>query len=138
MYNATHLDWETVLDIHAAIVIEIERGNRRWGDSFWDIESRVWHTKQSGKKGNTQSFSGKSNAPKSNSGQGVMFCKAYQSGKCTKQSPHNVIFGGKKYLVTHICATCWIVEKEKRSHPESSSDCKWAGKSIQEAKEACK
>ena len=74
--------------------------------------------------------------PKGNTS--TMFCKAYQAGKCTKQSPHNVNLGGKKFVVSHICATCWIVEKLKREHPESSHDCKYYGKSMQEAKESFK
>ena len=136
MYHASHLDWETILDMHAAIVIEIERGNREWGDSFWDIESRVWNTK--GKNSKLTSAKTITSSGASGSRNSLMFCKAFQAGKCTKSSPHSIFVRGQKHTVHHICATCWIVEKEKKSHLESSSDCRYVGKFLQEAKELFK
>ena len=137
MYNATQLDWDTILDMHAAVVIEIERGNREWGDSFWDIESRVYHTKQVKGINSTVKQPGggvKGNNPGTGKPGSVMFCKAYQAGKCSKQSPHTAVFSGKTHTVSHICATCWLVTREKKMHPESSNECKYVGKSLQEAK----
>ena len=81
----------------------------------------------------SQSQSGIANSTQSQTT--VMFCKAYQSGKCNKSSPHSLNMGKKQFSVHHICATCWLVDKEKRDHPESAKECKYYGKTVQEAKD---
>ena len=73
-----------------------------------DIEQKVL----SGHK--VSKFSGPSNKGKGNvANKTTMFCKAFQTGKCTRSSPHNISLNGKKYLVSHICAASWLVDKEK-------------------------
>ena len=38
MYLATKFHWRVVLQFHAACLLEIERGNLRWGDSFQNLQ----------------------------------------------------------------------------------------------------
>ena len=52
MYNSTFSEWSTILDLHAAVVTEIERGHRKWGDSFLDIEQKVLSVSSSKKDSN--------------------------------------------------------------------------------------
>ena len=35
-------DWNIILDLHTAILSDIERGHRHWKDSTLDIEFRVF------------------------------------------------------------------------------------------------
>ena len=39
MCFAYSYSWECILDIHHEVLVELERGNRKWGDNFSDIES---------------------------------------------------------------------------------------------------
>ena len=39
MYLATRYRWDCVLSYHAACLLEIERGNVKWGDSFQTLQS---------------------------------------------------------------------------------------------------
>ncbi|EDO31225.1 predicted protein [Nematostella vectensis] len=43
MYHAQLYEWETVLAFHGAVLLEIERGLLKWGDSFSHLESRTLH-----------------------------------------------------------------------------------------------
>ena len=135
MYNSTFKDWSTILELHAAVVTEIERGHRNWGDSFLDVEQKIMSV-ASVKKDTFKSSKHASSKSSSVSNSSTMFCKAFQSDKCNKSSPHMLNIGKKQFSVSHICATCWLVEKEKRDHPECSKECKHYGKTVQEAKEA--
>ena len=51
------------------------------------------------------------------------FCSAYQRNKCMKKSKHLDMFRGSLRLQSHICATCWLKDKFKLEHAESSSSC---------------
>ena len=140
MYHATYNEWSTILDLHAAIVTEIERGHRNWNDSFLDVEQKVLSVSSSKKEniktGSTGKGAGKGGNNSTPVNSATMFCKAYQSGKCNKSFPHRLQIGKKQFTVSHICATCWIVNKDKNEHPESSKECKYFGQTLQEAKES--
>ncbi|XP_048577649.1 kinesin-like protein KIN-14H isoform X5 [Nematostella vectensis] len=43
MYHAQLYEWEAVLAFHGAVLLEIERGLLKWGDSFSHLESRTLH-----------------------------------------------------------------------------------------------
>ena len=52
------------------------------------------------------------------------FCKAFQKPEgCTKTAPHNAKVGNSFRTVHHICANCWLKDKIKAYHPDSSQDC---------------
>ena len=55
----------------------------------------------------------------------VVFCKAFQKDKCTRQGDHIGQYKDETSPVTlrHICAKCWLKNKEKSQHPETSEAC---------------
>ena len=93
MYLYKSVDWEPIRDMHGAIIREIERGNRSWNDSFLDFEVRMLQSqsvKSCSKQVTSSSevskiYSSRSKGYKS----GVIFCKKYQKGQCTKEGAHN-------------------------------------------------
>jgi hypothetical protein len=42
MYFATQYKWRSVLNFHAACLLEVERGNLKWGRSFQRLESTTF------------------------------------------------------------------------------------------------
>ena len=129
MYAATHQEWETILDLHSAIVLDIEHGNRHWGESTVDIESKILSSSNSKKSTTFGAGSSGINSSTGNNASGtgsnIYFCRQYQSGKCNKSKSHVGFVNGKKHNVVHICATCWLVERVQNEHSECSSDCKY-------------
>ena len=54
----------------------------------------------------------------------VWFCKAFQTDEGhNKESNHWGKFAGKDRFLQHICAACWLKEKQKKSHSKSSAYC---------------
>ncbi len=125
MYTAANHPWELILDINAAVFNCIEMGKKDWGDNFFDIESRIVQNFKPKQKGSNtrQSFQSRnSNRPRNSPV--PMFCRQYQTGKCTfSSSSHHAILRGNSVTVNHICASCALLEGVRREHPESSRDC---------------
>ena len=145
MYAASYQNWDVILELHTAIVSDIERVHRRWGDSTLDIESRVFsgaNKKRIGVSGqeavvSNKDMSGTGSEPDvggDGDAAAVMFCGQYQSGKCDKSSPHVGFVNGTRHTVKHICATCWLVERVQHCHSESSLECKYHGKTLEQAR----
>ena len=42
MYMATRFQWSSFLNYHTSILVEIERGNSNWGDSFEFLKDTHW------------------------------------------------------------------------------------------------
>ncbi len=115
MYHAGKYEWDCVLDLYAAVIKAIECGEKAWDETFQDVEhmtlslrptSRIVENKQKVWGSNDQKYHGNSKAQK------VMFCAPYQSGDCKEGDVHR-----------HICAKCWLNDKELRSHGENSACC---------------
>ncbi len=53
----------------------------------------------------------------------LWFCSAYQKGECTYSDKHMVDVNGKQMNAHHICASCWVTDKVKASHPDTSPSC---------------
>ena len=127
MYNAEVCDWNSILDLNATVYLSIERGERDWNDPLAMLEYRFLRGIKPGNqnvKSSTKPIRDSSNVNKSDM---VWFCKAFQSGKCAHKSSHQGYVKGSKVTVQHICASCWINERAKKDHPESSGDCKYFG-----------
>ena len=145
MYSASVYDWGAVLDFHATVLTEIEHGNRKWGDSFIDIEAKVLHQARSA-AAISSVYSQSSNSSSSMSRARVLFYKPYQSGKCNKAKEHSGFVSGKKctvghfcaacFIVGHFCAACFIVDKAQRNHPESDPEGKYYGRSIKDIRDS--
>ena len=116
MYLYKTVDWEPIRDMHGAIVREIERGNRSWTDSFLDFEVRMLHHVKSTKSTDSAKFT----STRGNKGaKNVTFCKKYQRGLCSKEGAHSLsLQDGRTIFVKHICAWCWLNERDIAYHSE--------------------
>ena len=120
MYLSTQYQWRCVLNYHAAVLLEIERGNLRWGGNFMALQN----TTLAGGFLNSQSRGSKRGSPPNNNeGQGVVFCRAYQTSSCTHTGDHQGDFRGENKLLKHICAKCWLVNRKIALHAEKSGVC---------------
>ena len=134
MYNAEVCSWNSILEYNAAVYTAIERGDKQWGDHFLQLESRILRANQSflnRNPNNRDRQKVKQNVTQSENNNRVWFCKPYQSQNCPFNfTPHSSTIGNRTVQVEHICASCYIADKTKQNHPESSSTCKHFGKAI--------
>lgn len=115
MYFAQQFEWSAVLRFHGAVLLEIERGWLKWGDSFLPLESRTLYGHLKGKT-STVSATPKISTP-------VLFCRDYQSDKCTHSQDHFGYIRGERKWLKHICASCWTTNRQQEHHREKSSEC---------------
>ena len=110
MYFAYSYPWKCMLDIHHEVLVELERGNRKWGDNFSDIESLHLLLQRKSKTSKTDKKK-------------YWFCANYQRGSCTKNGRNLAVIGNERIMVRHICATFYLKDKIKSEHPETSDVC---------------
>ena len=115
MYLASVYEWPSVRSFHAAVLLEIERGQLNWGHSFLHLENRTLAS--SHKKTKDQK------CPAPSTSTAVFFCREYQKGSCSHSKDHHAMLKGEKKWLCHICAACWVKDKVKRMHSEYSDDC---------------
>ena len=128
MYLSTRYKWRSILDYHGACLLEIERGQLKWGESFQLLQSTTLAggLLVSNNRGGTSGFhanrsqNGGNNAGRS---EGVVFCKGYQRGTCQQPQDHYGQFYGENRFLKHICGKCWINTKAQMPHPETSDEC---------------
>ena len=114
MELATIYHWKAVLNFHSRCLLQIERGQLNWGDSFDHLESIALsaHLKvktgvgSAGKKANLRPF----------------YCLSYQNGGCKEEDSHWGSFKGESKFMQHICATCLRAGNNEK-HSESSEQC---------------
>ena len=127
MYHATTKPWKSVLNYHAACLMEIERGSLKWGDNFQihGIQNTTLFSSVNRDRGN--SIAGVDNAKnqlgKEENGKRVWFCSNYNRGTCTYTREHYGVVKGENQLVKHICAKCFLTLKKQSTHSEQSEDC---------------
>lgn len=119
MIYATSFEWRTVLDLHSAVLIDIERGARRWTDSFADIETVVLNSASTSSRHKTHSGHGKFREQRSFN----YFCRKFQEGECELGEEHSADVKGKERTVRHICATCALRDGSARQHKRGDSSC---------------
>lgn len=129
IYFSNTYAFEGLKEFYAAWVREIEMGLKTWMDSTHELESAILgkHVKPHKYFGSKTSFkkdthpSSKSNP--SSDEEKIWFCSLYQKNKCSNRANHMVVYKGKMRMAMHICATCWLKDKQKLEHPESSTAC---------------
>ena len=109
-----------------------ERGQLKWGESFQLLQSTTLagNLLVSNNRGGAGGFnSNRVQGAGSNlgKGDGVVFCKGYQTGTCQLPSDHYGIFYGVNRFQKHICGNCWLKSKVQLSHPETSDECPLKG-----------
>ena len=111
-----NVTWPQIRNAFAHILRRIENKEVTW-ESDWDTFEQHIYDKIANTVKNEKS-------KKSNIAESVWFCKAYQRQEgCAKDSPHLAKIGANFRQVQHICASCWLKEKQRKLHPECSVDC---------------
>ena len=123
----TNVSWPQVRQAFAAILRMVEDHEIGWNASWDDYERRIYD-KVLSPSGSSTTSSGSTGKPRrinnNNSDNIVWFCKNYQRIEgCSKEAPHQGRIGNMVRQLHHICAACWLKDRIKRSHSESSSEC---------------
>ena len=130
MYLATKYQWRCILNYHAAVLLEIERGHLRWGDSFQILQNTtlaggfLHQSKVPSFAGPSRSQGASANSsPSTGRDEGTLFCRGYQRGTCKQARDHYGWFNGESRLLKHICAKCWLKSRTVANHPETDDSC---------------
>ena len=115
MYLATVYEWSAVRSYHAAVLMEIERGRRRWGDSFATIENRSFAGCSKKSSLSYDKVDTKRSA--------VLFSREFNKSNCSHGKDHFAMLRGERKCLSHICAACWVKDRLEKSHPESAAEC---------------
>lgn len=113
MYLLMQFTWPAVREFHATVLLEIECCRAQWGDSFSDLETRLFR-KSSRSTGTVHA---------SRSGAPVLFCQDFQHGKCGHSKDHYGTIRNETKWLQHNCAKCWAVSCVIAKHSEYSADC---------------
>ena len=104
MYLVTQFPWPVVREFHTAVLFEIECSRARWGDSFTHLESRLLRS--------TTISSISSPHPSG----AVLFCRDFQTGKCSHTKDHYGTIRNERKWLQHICARCWMLSHTIAQH----------------------
>ncbi|KAH3711516.1 hypothetical protein DPMN_071185 [Dreissena polymorpha] len=94
--------WKCILNIRQEILIDIERGNRSWNDSFADIESLNLLLDRTITNSTTRMLT-----TSTSSEERGWFCSKVQKGECSKTSPH----AARKYELSNMFVLLAILKK---------------------------
>lgn len=125
VYYSSTYDFKGLREFYAAWLREIEMGRKSWRDNSNEIESAILSKYVRPQKNYNKGDLKRDKSGKSNAGEDekVWFCSMYQKNKCSNSTDHLVVVKGKMRMAMHICASCWLKDKKKMQHPESSSAC---------------
>ena len=131
VFNAGYYEWHAILKLHAAILTEIESGQKEWDSDFARLEQQMLMPFPLRKKGDRKQekvsdkrkHSNVSKVDKGTDDEKVLYCSDYQKGQCNQGDTHSANFFGRTATVQHICASCWLRGKSKQNHPDTDPDC---------------
>ena len=123
VYYSAMYEFKGLKAYYAAFVRDIERGRKKWSDDPSYIESAMLNKYLL--KGKDYQHTRKASYPSKidEKAEKVWFCGEYQRNKCSHKSSHLKVVKGEQRLAMHICASCWLKDKTKLEHPESSTAC---------------
>ena len=122
-----NVSWPQVRQTFAHILRRLEDREITWRANWDDFERRIYDKVHSTVYTTNQPPTTRprrtNNAP-SNNNEVVWFCKNFQRIEgCPKDAPHPGRIGNTFRQLHHICAACWLRDKVKKYHPETSSEC---------------
>ena len=127
IYFAQQYKWQAVLSFHGAVLLEIERGLLKWGDSLFHLESRTLYGHPKTPKSSTSGGSSTSSTT-------VLYCQDFQRQQCSfNQARYGYLRGERKWL-QHICSDCWVQSRKQEHHRAGSSECSFASASSETKK----
>ena len=129
VYYYSTYEFKGLKAFYAGWVREIELGKKKWSDDSAQIETAILskYVMKSSKPRSSQPSATRKSDSQTNE-ENVWFCQAYQRNKCLHKTAHTETIKGKLKLAQHVCATCWLKDKQKLGHPECSSSCPHAAK----------
>ena len=117
LYHADKFPFAKILDWYAAWVLEIEYGNKVWGDDFTKIGDELLKFIGTTKEKIAPATKSASKGARK------LWCSAFQREKCELSSPHQTRINGVLREVWHMCAACWKADKKEMKHADSSASC---------------
>lgn len=109
-WNMQGEGWPRVHEVYMSILHAIEEGEANFKSSFdeYDPMFPVKRYSSQHKKGANKRDS--------------FWCRAYNRGQCSEDSPHKATVAGTERTVLHICASCWK-QGRKEKHAETDPAC---------------
>ena len=144
LFLAGVYEWRGMLELYAAIINQIERGQKDWSSDFSAEKSLVLlkfskplgvtekksdsTDKERGSEQKDRGFGfarrfgtrGPSGGAASST---LWYCRPYQRGECNRSDPHQAWVFGRGVTVHHMCAKCYLADRKKVPHAESSESC---------------
>ncbi len=115
-YHSKSYQWQACLNFFGAVLLEVERGLRTWSDcNFQETEASTLYQYPIPKKASVATAQSDLSA--------TFFCRAFNQGQCSRSGDHDSFYRGQTRKMSHICAKCWIVDKTKKTHRETSDSC---------------
>lgn len=138
-YFASLVPQKVLLEIYKAVILKIEKGIFTWSAEIVEktenmLDRAVSKNKSESQKETETQRSNKlpdKNKDKARkepgiqlkNGDRVVYCADFNKNKCDKDNSHEGKFGGKEVIKLHVCRNCLIMDREKRSHPETDEKC---------------
>ena len=127
-HRASDADMSIVRGIYAAVLRRIELGQATWASDFSLFQHQVYVAKlaeiQRAKATQPRRQAGKKSSEFRKKEGRTYFCRPYQRNVCDfLESPHPGEIKGVEVQVHHICARCYLKDREVLQHPETSSAC---------------
>ena len=117
VFNAGHYQWSAVLKLYSAILMRMENGELRWGESYHRMEQQLLMPfplmrNQHDQKGR-----------RSRDPDRPIYCQDYQKRECGHSGDHPGRFFGEQVTLRHICMECLKVDGKSIEHPACSEGC---------------
>ena len=108
MYFAQQYEWQAVLSSHGAVLLEIERGLLKWGDSLFHLESRTLY-------GNLKTQKSATSGGSSTSSNTVLYCRDFQRQHCSLNQALYGYLRSERKCLRHICSDLLGAIKKTRA-----------------------
>ena len=116
LFYSKYYHWQAILKLHATILSEIEQGIRSWSDSIDSLIPQVLLQHRLPAESSDSYFSPKRQSK-------LWYCGDYNNAGCDLEDKHDVVINGETLRARHICAKCWITDKQRRCHSRLSDEC---------------
>ena len=112
-------EWPVIRKMYAAILRSIQAKEYSWSDNFDRFKAILYR-----RVGQSHRQAARTDREPSKK----WFCRDWNKPEgCTKQSPHRALFGAGQTaiarMVIHMCAACYMKERQVREHPENHQSC---------------
>jgi hypothetical protein len=114
-YNSKQYKWPAILDWHIAIHDEIKSGRALWSDHCVHVDAATLHAHPQDRPD--------THIQSTLNDHRHLYCALFQTGQCSKSTPHQGIFAGKTTQLYHFCQSCWVKSRSEQYHAPSSPDC---------------